>query len=158
NGGDDALRVFVDTFVNSGERIVIVEPTFPMYRYWGEVAGARIDVLRYNAKMEFPLEAAIQAAMDRPCVLFVCNPNNPTGTQIAPGAIEQILKRATHRAVVIDEAYVEFSPEVSAVRLTKEYPQLFVARTFSKVAGLASLRLGAIIANRDSLDILRRAT
>jgi histidinol-phosphate aminotransferase len=158
NGGDDALRVFVDTFVNAGERIVICEPTFPMYRYWGEVAGAKIDVLRYTSKMEFPLEGAIQAAMERPRVLFICNPNNPTGTQITPNAIESILKQATHTAVVIDEAYAEFAPEVSAVKLIREYPQLFVARTFSKVAGLASLRLGAVIAHRDSLNALRRAT
>jgi histidinol-phosphate aminotransferase len=158
NGGDDALRVFTDTFVNAGERLVIVEPTFPMYRYWGEVAGAKIDVLRYSAKMEFPLKAAIQAATERPRVLFICNPNNPTGTQIPPSAIEQILKQATHTAIVIDEAYVEFAPDVSVVKLIREYPQLFVARTFSKVAGLASLRLGAVIAHRDSLDTLRRAT
>ena len=63
NGGDDALRVFFDTFVNAGERIVICEPTFPMYRYWGEVAGAKINVLRYASKMEFPLEAVLQAAL-----------------------------------------------------------------------------------------------
>jgi len=158
NGGDDALRVFVDTFVNAGERIVIIEPTFPMYRYWGEVAGAKIDVLRYNAKMEFPLEAAIQAAKERPRVLFICNPNNPTGTQIPSTAIEQILKQSTHTAIVIDEAYAEFAPEVSVVKLIREYPQLFVARTFSKVAGLASLRLGAVVGHRDSLNTLRRAT
>jgi histidinol-phosphate aminotransferase len=158
NGGDDALRVFIDTFVNAGERIVIVEPTFPMYRYWGEVAGAKIDVLRYNSRMEFPLEGAIRAAIERPRVLFICTPNNPTGTQVPPIAIEQILKQATHTAIVVDEAYAEFAPEVSVVRLIRQYPQLFVARTFSKVAGLASLRLGAVIGHRDSLDTLRRAT
>ena len=158
NGGDDALRVFVDTFVNAGERIVIVEPTFPMYRYWGEVAGAQIDVLRYNVEMEFPLEAAVQAARERPRVIYICNPNNPTGTQIPPAAIEEILREATHTAIVLDEAYAEFAPEVSVVNLIREYPQLFVARTFSKVAGLASLRLGAVIAHRESLDTLRRAT
>jgi histidinol-phosphate aminotransferase len=157
NGGDDALRVFVDTFVNAGERIVICEPTFPMYRYWGEVAGAQIDVLRYNEDMEFPLEAAIQAARERPRVIYICNPNNPTGTQISPAAIEQILGEATHTAIVIDEAYAEFSG-ISVVPLIRTYPQLFVARTFSKVTGLASLRLGAVIADRNSLTILRRAT
>jgi histidinol-phosphate aminotransferase len=157
NGGDDALRVFVDAFVNAGERIVICEPTFPMYRYWGEVAGAKIDVLRYNAEMEFPLDAAVQAVRERPQVLYVCNPNNPTGTQLPPQAIEKILAQATHTAIVIDEAYAEFSG-VTVVPLIRKYPQLFVARTFSKVTGLASLRLGAVIADRDSLTILRRAT
>ncbi len=84
NGGDDALRVFVDTFVNAGERIVICEPTFPMYRYWGEVAGAKVEVLRYGADMEFPLQDALRAVRTRPQVLFICNPNNPTGTLLQP--------------------------------------------------------------------------
>src|SRR5271170_6417475 len=66
NGGDDALRVFLDAFVNAGERIVICEPTFPMYRYWAEVAGAKVDVLRYGADMEFPLQDALQAVRARP--------------------------------------------------------------------------------------------
>ena len=157
NGGDDALRVFVDTFVNAGEPIVICEPTFPMYRYWGEVAGARIEVLRYGTNMEFPLDAAIRAVRDRPRVLYVCNPNNPTGTQVQLEAVQTILDEATHTAIVIDEAYAEFSG-MTAVSLIRKYPQLFVARTFSKVAGLASLRLGAVIGNADSLNTLRRAT
>jgi histidinol-phosphate aminotransferase len=157
NGGDDALRVFVDTFVNAGERIVICEPTFPMYRYWGEVAGAKIDVLRYGPEMEFPLDSAVEAVRGRPRVLFVCNPNNPTGTLLEPEAIKKILDQATHTAIVIDEAYAEFAG-VSVVPLIRRYPQLFVARTFSKVAGLASLRLGAVIGHADSLEALRRAT
>jgi histidinol-phosphate aminotransferase len=157
NGGDDALRVFVDTFVNAGERIVICEPTFPMYRYWGEVAGATIEALHYGPNMEFPLEDAMQAVHSRPRVLFICNPNNPTGTQLQSDVIRTILDQATHTAIVIDEAYAEFAG-TTVVPLIRRYPQLFVARTFSKVAGLASLRLGAVIGDADSLNTLRRAT
>lgn len=157
NGGDDALRVFLDAFVNSGERIVICEPTFPMYRYWGEVAGAKVDVLRYGTDMTFPLADAVRAVRERPQVIFICNPNNPTGTEVPAEAIRKILDEATHTAVVIDEAYAEFA-EVSVVPLIRKYPQLFVARTFSKVAGLASLRLGAVIGDANSLTTLRRAT
>src|ERR1700722_1393103 len=157
NGGDDALRLFFDAFVDSGGSVAICEPTFPMYRYWGEVAGAKIEALRYGPAMEFPLESVLNALRARPRVLFVCNPNNPTGTLIGKDEIERILKGATHTAVVVDEAYVEFSG-VTVVPLIGEYPQLFVARTFSKAAGLAALRLGAVIACPESLSILRRAT
>jgi histidinol-phosphate aminotransferase len=90
-------------------------------------------------------------------VLFVCNPNNPTGTLVEKSVIEKILQAAPRTAVVIDEAYVEFSGVTVAPWIDK-YPQLFVARTFSKAAGLAALRLGAILANPDSLAVLRRAT
>ena len=157
NGGDDALRLFFDAFVDAGTAALICEPTFPMYRYWGEVAGARIEVQRYSANMEFPLDAVLQALDAKPRVLFVCNPNNPTGTLLDTSVIEKILQAATHTAVVLDEAYAEFSG-VSVIPLINRYPHLFVVRTFSKAAGLAALRLGAVIASADSLAILRRAT
>jgi histidinol-phosphate aminotransferase len=157
NGGDDALRLFFDAFVDAGTTAVICEPTFPMYRYWGEVAGAKIEVQRYGPAMEFPLDGVLQALAARPRVLFVCNPNNPTGTLLQKSAIETILKAATHTAVVLDEAYAEFSG-LTVIPHIHQYPQLFVARTFSKAAGLAGLRLGAVIACAESLAILRRAT
>ncbi len=156
NGGDDALRVFFDAFVDSLSSILICEPTFPMYRYYGEIAGARIDVLRYGAEMEFPLEGVVAALASKPRVLFVANPNNPTGTLLQLNAIEAIANAATDTVVVIDEAYAEFSG-VTVVPWIRKYPHLFVARTFSKTAGLAGLRLGAVIGHADSLAILRRA-
>jgi histidinol-phosphate aminotransferase len=157
NGGDDALRLFFDAFVDAGTTAVIVEPTFPMYRYWGEVAGAQLQPLRYSADMEFPTDAVLQSLSAKPRVLFICNPNNPTGTLIPIETIEKILQAATQTAVVLDEAYAEFSG-VTVIPLIHQYPHLFVARTFSKAAGLAGLRLGAVIAHADSLAILRRAT
>src|SRR5215469_16095499 len=60
NGGDDALRVFFDTFVEPRSHILICEPTFPMYRYYAEIAGARVESLRYSADMEFPLAAVLK--------------------------------------------------------------------------------------------------
>jgi histidinol-phosphate aminotransferase len=157
NGGDDALRLFFDAFVDAGTSVVICEPTFPMYRYWGEVAGAKIEVQRYGPAMEFPLQAVLEAITAGPRVLFICNPNNPTGTLIDKSVIETILKAATHTAVVVDEAYAEFSG-VTVIPWINKYPQLFVARTFSKAAGLAGLRLGAVVACAESLTVLRRAT
>ena len=157
NGGDDALRLFFDAFVDSGSSVLICEPTFPMYRYWGEVAGAAIEALRYGPVMEFPLASVLNAMGKRPRAVFLCNPNNPTGTLLPKDTIETILKAATHTAIVVDEAYVEFSG-VTVVPEIRKYRQLFVARTFSKAAGLAGLRLGAVIACAESLAILRRAT
>src|SRR5437660_9890018 len=92
----------------------------------------------------------------RPSVLFIANPNNPTGTLLQKEELRRILKAATHTAVVMDEAYAEFSG-FTAMPWIWKYPQLFVARTFSKVAGLAALRLGAVIACEQSLALVRRA-
>jgi histidinol-phosphate aminotransferase len=156
NGADDGLRAFFDAFVEEHGRILICEPTFPMYRYYAEIFGARLDVLRYTADMKFPLHDVIAALRKKPRVLFIANPNNPTGTLLRPESIQKILQAATHTAVVIDEAYAEFS-RVTLVPWIRRYRQLFVVRTFSKVAGLAGLRLGAVLACKDSLDFLRRA-
>jgi len=156
NGGDDALRVFFDTFVEPATSILICEPTFPMYRYYAEIAGAKVHALCYGDEMQFPLEEVIAALREKPRILFIANPNNPTGTLIREGELRRILRVATHTAVVMDEAYAEFS-DFTAVPWIRKYPQLFVARTFSKVAGLAALRLGAVIACEKSLAFVRRA-
>ena len=156
NGGDDALRVFFDTFVDPAGSILICEPTFPMYRYYAEIVGARVVTLRYSMQMEFPLDAALSALRNKPRVMFIANPNNPTGTLLHASSIRKILRAAPHTAVVIDEAYAEFS-RVTVVPWIRRHPNLFVVRTFSKAAGLAGLRLGAVIANQSSLALLRRA-
>jgi histidinol-phosphate aminotransferase len=156
NGGDDALRVFFDAFVEGGSNILICEPTFPMYRYYAEIFGAQVDVLRYGPEMEFPLEEVVVLLGNKPRVLFIANPNNPTGTLLERQGIETILQAATNTAVVIDEAYAEFSG-ITVVPWINKYPHLFVVRTFSKAAGLAALRLGAVMACADSIAILQRA-
>jgi histidinol-phosphate aminotransferase len=156
NGGDDALRVFFDTFVEPGSHILICEPTFPMYRYYAEIAGARVEALQYSREMEFPLAAVRKALRKGPRVFFLANPNNPTGTLVDKSAIVAILKAAARTAVVLDEAYADFSG-VTGVPWIRRYPNLFIAKTFSKAAGLAGLRLGAVIAQRESLAMVRRA-
>lgn len=156
NGGDDALRVFFDAFVDPASGVLICEPTFPMYRYYGEIAGAQIVALRYGSEMEFPLDKVVSALARKPRVLIIANPNNPTGTLLPLDAIEAIVKAATHTVVVLDEAYADFSG-VTVVPWIKKFPHLFVTRTFSKTAGLAGLRLGAVIGHAESVAILRRA-
>ena len=156
NGGDDALRVFFDTFVEPGSHILICEPTFPMYRYYAEIAGARVEALQYGPKMEFPLNEVLAALRKKPRLFFLANPNNPTGTTVTAAAVQQLLRAATHTVVVLDEAYAEFAAETS-VPWVRRYPHLFVARTFSKAEGLAGLRLGAVIGRRGSLALVRRA-
>jgi histidinol-phosphate aminotransferase len=106
--------------------------------------------------MEFPLAAALAALKKKPRVFFLANPNNPTGTLVSHCEIEQLLRAAANTVVVLDEAYAEFSG-THALGFTRSYPHLFIARTFSKAAGLAALRLGAVIANANSLTLVRRA-
>jgi len=156
NGGDDALRVFFDAFVDGGTRILICEPTFPMYRYYAEIYGAQIDACRYDEAMRFPLGDVLRALKKKPHVFFLANPNNPTGTLVPLRELRKILEAAPRTAVVFDEAYADYSG-LTMTPWIRKYANLFVARTFSKAAGLASLRLGGVIAQKDSLGLVRRA-
>ena len=156
NGVDDALRLLMETFIDPGNTVLIPEPTFSMYRFFSEVAGARVETVRYDEAMRFPLQATLAALKRSPRILFICNPNNPTGTLLDLRALERILDAAARTLVLVDEAYFDFA-EITVLPWIRRRPNLVVARTFSKTAGLAALRLGALFARTDLADALRRA-
>ena len=156
NGTDDALHLVTDTFVEPQDEVLIVEPTFAMYRSYSELAGARIAALRYDAALQFPMEAMLETLRRRPRVLFVANPNNPTGHVLNERELRKILRAAAKTVIVIDEAYFEYC-EISALGWIREFPNLIVTRTFSKAAGMAGLRLGCIFTNRDIAVVMRKA-
>jgi histidinol-phosphate aminotransferase len=160
NGIDDALHLIADTFIDDGDAVLIAEPTFDMYRFFSELAGARITTLRYDEKMNFPVADVLgelsKSSSARPRVLFIANPNNPTGTLVPPKDLRRILRAASQTLVLVDEAYFDFSG-LTILPWIRQYSNLLVARTFSKSAGLAALRLGCLFAKREILDVMRRA-
>ncbi|MFZ0966746.1 MAG: aminotransferase class I/II-fold pyridoxal phosphate-dependent enzyme [Candidatus Acidiferrales bacterium] len=154
NGADDALRVFFDACVDPRSGVLFCDPTFPMYRFYAENFGARITAPRYTREMDFPLNGFLRALRRKPRVAIIANPNNPTGTLLDERALRQIANAATQTALVIDEAYADFSG-ITVVPWIRRYPNLFAVRTFSKTAGLAALRLGCVIGNAKSIALLR---
>lgn len=156
NGADDALRVFFDAFVEPRSLVVFCNPSFPMYRYYADLFGARIVAPRYSAEVRFPLSGVLRALGRRPRLAIFANPNNPTGDLLDTATLRRIITASPRTVVVIDEAYFEFS-NTSVAPWIRRYPNLFVVRTFSKAAGLAALRLGAILGNAEILSSLRRA-
>jgi histidinol-phosphate aminotransferase len=156
NGTDEALHLIVDTFVEPEDTVLLVEPTFAMYRFYSELAGARIQVLHYDTAMQFPMRAVLAALRKRPAIFFLANPNNPTGNVLHATEFQRILKAATNTLVVVDEAYFEFSG-ITILPWIRRYNNLVVTRTFSKAAGLAGLRLGCIFANRSIAKYFRKA-
>ena len=159
NGVDDALHLLCDTFVDPHTHVLLCEPTFSMYRFYAELANAKIIALRYDAAMDFPLGDALEALRPgkfSPQIFFLANPNNPTGTLVPANSLARMLKAAPRVVVVVDEAYTEFSG-LSILRWIRRYPNLVVLRTFSKAAGLAGLRLGCIFANAKLISFLKSA-
>jgi histidinol-phosphate aminotransferase len=135
---------------------VIVEPTFAMYRFYSELAGARVTALRYDDAMKFPLAGVLAALRRGPRVFFLANPNNPTGGVLREGDLRQVLRAARRTLVVIDEAYFEYCG-ISAIRWIRREPNLVVTRTFSKAAGMAGLRLGCVFTRKENAAAMRKA-
>ena len=161
NGIDDALHLIADTFLNDGDSVLVIEPTFDMYRFFAELAGARVNALRYDEEMRFPVEDVVRAVRQPvkrcPRVLYIANPNNPTGTLVQREELRRILDAAAHTLVLIDEAYFDFSG-LTILPWIRRYANLLVARTFSKSAGLAALRIGSLFGNAGLLEPMRRAS
>ncbi len=157
NGTDEAIQVLVNTYVNAGDDVLLLRPAYAMYRFYAEVAGAAIREIAYRPPhMEFPLDELLSAITPTTRAVILANPNNPTGTGVHLQGIERILKRARKAAVLIDEAYYEFSG-VTALPLIERTPNLFVTRTFSKVYGMAAMRLGCIFSNAANIAFLHKA-
>ena len=145
NGADGALQQIIATFVEPKSAILLVDPTFVMYRFYAQLSGARMVHLHYDSEMQFPVGDVMKALRKSPRLFLIANPNNPTGTLIPPAVIRRMLNAAPRTLFVLDEAYSEFSG-VTVLPWIRRYPNLIVVRTFSKGAGLAGLRLGCMFA------------
>jgi histidinol-phosphate aminotransferase len=157
NGTDEAIQVFVNTYVDDGQEVVLLKPSYAMYRFYSEVAGAKIKEVPYpQPGLEFPLQELLDAITPETRAVIFANPNNPTGTGASLLAIERILHRARKAVVMVDEAYYEFAG-VTALAEIGRVPNLFVCRTFSKVFGMAAMRLGCLFSHEANVEYLHKA-
>jgi histidinol-phosphate aminotransferase len=157
NGTDEAIQVFINTYVDAGQEVLLLRPSYAMYRFYAEVMGAKVREIDYPPPgMEFPLQEVLDGITPETRAVLIANPNNPTGTGIGLLAIERILHRARKAAVLIDEAYYEFSG-VTALGEIERVPNLFVCRTFSKVFGMAAMRLGCLFSHAANIEYLHKA-
>jgi len=157
NGTDEAIQVVVNTYVDDGDEVVLLRPSYAMYRFYAEVAGSALREIDYRAAdLAFPMEELLAAIGPRTRAILIANPNNPTGTAVDLAAVEKILDAAPHAAVLIDEAYFEFYG-VTALPLLGRRPNLFVSRTFSKVYGMAAMRIGCLFSRARNVEYLRKA-
>ncbi len=157
NGTDEAIQVLVNTFVDDNDQVIVLAPSYAMYRFYAEVAGADVRSLAYRGDtLEFPIDELLAAITPRTRAILISNPNNPTGSWIGLEAIERILAAAPQAAVLIDEAYYEFCG-ITALPMISEYPNLFVSRTLSKAFGMAALRLGVLVSQAGNAKYCRKA-
>ena len=157
NGTDEAIQLALSTFVDAGRRVIVAEPTFAIYRFYGSLTGAEVVDVHCGEDLVFPVEAVREEARRNPVrAIFIANPNNPTGTAVTPEAIESLASEFPETLVLVDEAYFEFY-ERTVLPLVERYRNLLVSRTFSKAYGLAALRIGCLFAHRETAAAMAKA-
>jgi histidinol-phosphate aminotransferase len=157
NGTDEAIQVLINTYIDDDAEVLIPRPSYAMYRFYAELAGAKINEVDYKPPtLAFPLDDLLDSVTPETRAILISNPNNPTGTSIDIPAIKQILDRAPQAAVLIDEAYYEFCG-ITALPLIKDYPNLFVSRTFSKVYGMAAMRVGCLFSQAANVQYMHKS-
>jgi histidinol-phosphate aminotransferase len=153
SGSDEVIALINQAFVDPGDVIVSHSPSFSMYEIWSSIANANYVPVPDLADHIPDLDSIIQKANELDAkIIYLCNPNNPTGYTFSR---EQILKvlNSVSALLILDEAYIEFFGE-SSVDLLKKYPNLLILRTFSKAFGLAGIRCGYALGNKDIIDVL----
>lgn len=153
DGSDRGMDIIFRTFISNTDKVIIPSPSFAMFYQCAEIAGSKIIKPKYQEKnnFTFPIKEVLKSINKQVKLTVVCNPNNPTGTVASFSDIEKIAKKAP--LVYIDEAYFEFyGKSYSAVKLIKKYPNIIISRTFSKAFGLASLRIGYLIADKKYIE------
>lgn len=155
NGIDDALLALFATYLEPGDEMILADPTFVMYPVLGQALGAQLVRLQSGKDLALPTEPLLARITARTRVIAIANPNNPTGMVASRSELLRIVAGAPDAAVLVDEAYFEFYGETLTPDLA-HFPNLFVARTFSKAYGLAGLRLGALAGPPEQIGYLRR--
>jgi len=139
-GLDDVLNTLATLLLDPGDRVVISEPTFGVYRPLFALHGAEVVNVPLRENFSLDADAIVDAADDRTKLVVVCNPNNPTGNLFDPAAVEHVIRNLAG-LVAIDEAYAEFAG-IAHLPLMARFPNVAVLRTLSKFAGLAGMRVG----------------
>lgn len=151
-GSDEVILMIARAFLAKGDETVMASHTFPQYKHNAEIEGA-VSVEVPLAEGKHDLQAMLDEVSDKTKIVWICNPNNPTGTMVTHTEVKSFLERVGPDVlVVLDEAYIEYNTSPNfpdGFSLMKDHPNLVLLRTFSKIYGLASLRIGYGIGHPD---------
>jgi len=158
DGADEIIDVLAKTFIEPGDEFIVPLPSYMYYEFLFLPYGAVPVYGRWNLEDNtLDLDSVLSAISEKTKMIFLCSPNNPTGTLIPQKDIIKVLETTIDKdiVVVIDEAYFEYS-EVNNVNLIDKYSNVFIMRTMSKVLGLAGMRIGYGLANQEMIEFIKR--
>ncbi|WP_317855183.1 histidinol-phosphate transaminase [Chakrabartyella piscis] len=160
-GGEEVIRLFCGTFLNAGEETIISQLGFGLHFRSSQMYGGKVVTIPVKEDLSDDLDAFAENITDKTKIVFVTNPNNPTGIMNSRDEIVKLLAKVpSHVLVMIDEAYFEFAVEhegyPDCTEFLEQYPNLIILRTLSKVVGLAGIRVGYAIAHENMIaEILK---
>ena len=152
----DSLHEYISKlYITVGDPALILWPSYDNFRLTAQVAGAHVMFFELNDDFTFDAEA-FEAKIERkqPSLVYICNPNNPTGLLLEKEYIEHLLKTFDTTMFLIDEAYIEFDNDKSCKDLVLRYENILISRTMSKAFGLANIRFGYLIASSDNIKFI----
>lgn len=160
NGSTEIIKNFLELVIRKGDRVIISEPTFSEYEVYSRLYGAEIKHIYSKEENNFSIKTdeIVREIDDKTKVVFICNPNNPTGQIIDSEGLEKIIISARdHGAFVfVDEAYIEFTKNHCMVGKIRDYENLFILRSVTKFFSLAGLRIGFGIGDETLVDGLEK--
>lgn len=157
NGVDEGIHLVCETYLEPGDEVLIVVPTFSMYEIYALATGATVRTIPAGEEFAFPTERVLESISAKTKLIAIANPNNPTGAVVSREGLLKIVEAAPEAAVLIDEAYFEFYGQSMMGRIG-HYENLFVARTFSKAYGLAGFRVGVLAGSVSQMRLVRRVS
>lgn len=155
NGVDEAIHVLFETFLDSGDELLLPVPTYTMYEVYASATDAHVVTVQTSQDLQFPCDRLMAAITPSTKIIAIANPNSPSGSVATRSQIVEIAQRASGAVVLVDEAYFHFHGE-TVIDLIGKLPNLLIARTFSKAYGLAGLRLGVLIGPMEIMRWIRR--
>jgi histidinol-phosphate aminotransferase len=155
NGADEGIDLVCRAFLEPGDEVIVVTPTFPMYEVFANGSDAKIVGVPAGPDYSFPLSDVLAAVNPSTRIIVITNPHNPSGAVTRDADILTVLRKAPDAAVLVDEAYYEFYGD-TMMNAIGTVPNLFIARTFSKAYGLAGMRLGVLAGPTEHMSMVRR--
>ena len=162
DGSNEILGMLTQSFVNHGDEVIYCSPSFVEYNRLSKIMGATPIQINMAKDMKFDLNKILDKINDKTKMIFICNPNNPTGTIVTKKEVGEFIEKVPKNIIVVfDEAYFEFAiinkkyPD-SLEYQRKGYNNIVTLRTFSKAYGLAALRVGYAIADKEIIDALEK--
>lgn len=156
NGSDEPIDLIYRAFCEPGiDNVISIDPTYGMYQVAADVNNIGFRKVLLTADFQLDTKDLLAAADENTKLLWICSPNNPTGNCFKQEDIVELLNNFSG-IIVLDEAYIDFSPEKSFLPHLKEYPNLIILQTFSKAWGMAGIRLGMAFARPEIIQILSK--